>query len=203
MKPAVIIKHDHILEAAIKRFSHFGIKKTSLSEIADDLGISRPSLFYYFTDKNSLIQAVAQKLVTEFLQKIETAFLAARSVEEGLLKLTEVKRDYFKRYLLLAVQADAIEISNISSLLPTVIANAHQHLISLVSALLDRGMKERDIKKVDTEKTSLLIIDTLEAFEHRLKSCKSVIDSEEIDVLFARQQEVISLILNGLKTSDK
>ena len=61
------IKLDHILEAAIKRFSHFGVNKTTMTEIADDLAISKPALFYYFQDKNSLIAAVAEKLRDEFL----------------------------------------------------------------------------------------------------------------------------------------
>jgi AcrR family transcriptional regulator len=46
-------KRDVIIEGAIKRFIHYGINKTTMNEIAEDLSVSKPSLYYYFPDKNS------------------------------------------------------------------------------------------------------------------------------------------------------
>ncbi|MGI8637960.1 MAG: TetR/AcrR family transcriptional regulator, partial [Segetibacter sp.] len=39
-------KRDVIIQAAQKRFSHFGVDKTTMNEIADDLSISKASLYY-------------------------------------------------------------------------------------------------------------------------------------------------------------
>src|SRR4051794_37889807 len=105
MKAEGSVKHDYIVDAAIKRFSHFGVNKTKLTEIADDIGISKTSLFYYFPDKSSLLEAVGRKIIYEFLDGFEAALTSANSVGEGLLKFIEVKREYFKKYLLLALQA--------------------------------------------------------------------------------------------------
>ena len=57
-------KSELILEGAIKRFAHFGINKTSMAEIAEDLSLSKPALYYYYPDKQSLILAVAERLIT-------------------------------------------------------------------------------------------------------------------------------------------
>ena len=44
MKVANDIKKGQIVEAALRRFSHFGIAKTTFTEVAEDLGISKQVL---------------------------------------------------------------------------------------------------------------------------------------------------------------
>ena len=56
-------KREAIIEAAKKRFSHFGVGKTTMNEIADDLSISKASLYYYFPDKLNLYAAVLQTII--------------------------------------------------------------------------------------------------------------------------------------------
>ena len=51
-------KQEAIIEAAIKRFAHFGVSKTTMAEIAADLSFSKASLYYYFPDKLNLFAAV-------------------------------------------------------------------------------------------------------------------------------------------------
>src|SRR5688572_23662273 len=55
-------KQEAIITAAIKRFAHFGVSKTTMSEIAADLAISKASLYYYFPDKLNLYAAVLQTI---------------------------------------------------------------------------------------------------------------------------------------------
>ncbi|WP_262496286.1 TetR/AcrR family transcriptional regulator [Daejeonella oryzae] len=47
------------MRCAIKRFCHFGISKTSMAEIAEDLSMSKTAMYYYFPDKQNIILAVA------------------------------------------------------------------------------------------------------------------------------------------------
>lgn len=58
-------KREAIIEAAFRRFAHFGVPKTTMNEISDDLGISKASLYYYFPDKLNLFAAVLQKIIEE------------------------------------------------------------------------------------------------------------------------------------------
>ena len=59
-------KTDLIIEAAQKRFGLYGVEKTSMREIANDLKLSKASLYYYFPDKESLYKAVVEKEQKEF-----------------------------------------------------------------------------------------------------------------------------------------
>lgn len=193
------IKQDQIVEAAIKRFSHFGINKTTLAEIAGDTGISKPSLFYYFDDKRSLLEAVVCKIINEFIDVLESVFKAANSVDEALLKFIDVKRQYFKKYSLLALQADSLEMHKMSPQLLEAIGIAHKRTEQLLSDLLERGIKQNDIRAIDVRKTSMLLLETLRAFEYGIKHRTCLVKGEDIDTLFDKQKEVIELFLNGLK----
>ena len=138
MKTEVSVKHEHIIEAAIKRFSHFGVNKTTLAEIADDIGISKPALFYYFNDKNSLLEAVGQKIIDEIMKGYETSLTSARSVENGLSELIEVKRAFFKKYSLLALQAESLDINKDRTRLPEFIIEARKKTELLIANFLNK-----------------------------------------------------------------
>src|SRR5688500_17105953 len=127
------IKQEHIIEAAVKRFSYFGVNKTTMTEIAEDLAISKPSLFYYFQDKNSLIAAVAEKIINEFLDEFKTVVERASSVEQGLLSLVEMKRAFFKKYFLLALQGETIDMNKLSPVLPEIYLKGRERNEELIS----------------------------------------------------------------------
>jgi TetR/AcrR family transcriptional regulator len=56
-------KREAIIEAALKRFAHFGVAKTTMSEIGADLSISKALLYYYFPDKITLYAAVLKSII--------------------------------------------------------------------------------------------------------------------------------------------
>lgn len=200
MKAEGLVKQDHIVEAAIKRFSHFGINKTTLTEIADDLSVSKPLLFYYFNDKNSLIAAVAGKIIQESMEGFETALQQAHSVEEGLLSIVEVKREYFKKYYLLAIQSDGVDINKIPPEIKELFVGARKKTEKLISALLEKGVQQKALKPLDPEKTSHLLVETLSAFEYCIKGRKAVPEMHDIDEMFNKQKEVLEMFINGLKS---
>jgi TetR/AcrR family transcriptional regulator len=199
MKAEGTIKQEHILEVAIRRFSHFGVQKTTLADIADDLAISKPSLFYYFPDKNSLVAAVAEKITNEFLQGYKNSIDQSRTVEEALLNLIDVKRQYFKKYFLLAIQGNDAEISRLSSDIQGMYSQARQKAISLIADVLKKGMEAETLTNADPLKTSRLIVETLSAFEFCMREKRSVPEMKDIDDLFDKQKEVLTMIVNGLK----
>ena len=60
-----------IFEAALKVFARKGRDGARLQEIADEAGIHRPLLHYYFRTKQQLYEAVAERLFTEFLMSFD------------------------------------------------------------------------------------------------------------------------------------
>ena len=52
---------ERIIQKAVELFRRYGIRSVTMDEIASQLGISKKTIYQYFTDKNQLVDAVAEK----------------------------------------------------------------------------------------------------------------------------------------------
>lgn len=65
-----------IQAAARELFAQKGVQKTSLQEIADRLGITKPALYYHFGSREELVRSIVQPLIDagqEFVERQERA----------------------------------------------------------------------------------------------------------------------------------
>jgi AcrR family transcriptional regulator len=65
-------KRQRILEAARKHFRYYGVRKTTMQEIARDAGVAVGTLYIYFRDKDDLLVACTQEYVTRHRRQAET-----------------------------------------------------------------------------------------------------------------------------------
>jgi AcrR family transcriptional regulator len=54
---------QRIQAAARELFARQGVQKTSLQEIADRLGITKPALYYHFSSREELVRSIMQPLI--------------------------------------------------------------------------------------------------------------------------------------------
>jgi AcrR family transcriptional regulator len=54
---------ERIQAAARELFAKKGVQKTSLQEIADKLGITKPALYYHFASREDLLRSIVQPLI--------------------------------------------------------------------------------------------------------------------------------------------
>lgn len=77
---------QRILDAARELFAQKGVQKTSLQEIADQLGITKPALYYHFASREDLVRAILQPLIDggeDFIVRHEARPEEARALLEG------------------------------------------------------------------------------------------------------------------------
>jgi AcrR family transcriptional regulator len=78
---------ERIQEVARELFKQQGVQRTSLQDIADKLGITKPALYYHFTSREDLVRSIVQPLIDEgerFIASHESARDASpRELLEG------------------------------------------------------------------------------------------------------------------------
>lgn len=62
---------DTILETALKLFMEKGYSGTGISEIVEQAGVTKPTLYYFFNSKVGLFQAVLEEYYTELINQLK------------------------------------------------------------------------------------------------------------------------------------
>lgn len=71
------IKMDEILDVAEPLFAAKGYRKTTISDIAKEIGGARGLLYYYFKSKEEILEALINRQIAQFLAVISTMALSA------------------------------------------------------------------------------------------------------------------------------
>jgi AcrR family transcriptional regulator len=77
-------KRVAILKAAHQRLIQYGVKKTAMQEIAEDIGIAVGTLYLYFKNKNEILIAVADADAQQHLKDTEKILRSQMSASEKL-----------------------------------------------------------------------------------------------------------------------
>lgn len=193
------MKQEQILDAAIRRFTHFGVQKTNLSEIAVDLGISKPALFYYYPDKDTLVAAVEERIIGEYVEAIEQQFASTDTVKGALGKLVDVRMSFFEKYFMLASRLERTD-PMVNSRIDQVKQTLHDREVELLVRLLERGMASGEVKPLDAPKTAHLLLHTISALaQHCVRDRSLPPDHEVVKDVHEKQKQVLQLFYNGLK----
>lgn len=55
------LKRDAVLETAVKLFNERGFHATSLTDVADALNVTKPTIYHYFTNKDEILFACVRR----------------------------------------------------------------------------------------------------------------------------------------------
>lgn len=78
---------EKLLESALSAFLDFGIKRTSMGEIARRAGISPATLYRRFESKNELVEAVSVREAQRFVEYIDKRVQTVEGTENQLVEI--------------------------------------------------------------------------------------------------------------------
>lgn len=197
-------KRELIIEAAMRRFSHFGVQKTTMNEIADDIAVTQPSLYYYFPDKTSLIVAVVEKISNDYFEKLNITLGGVQCLRDVFYRVIEFRKTFIERYFMLHL-TDASTDLIIREHCGNILQNSREKEIEILARFIGAAIRRGDLDKVDPEKTSALFLDSLTGLSMWVISRserKIYPDSGEFENIVTRQQELAEVFLRGLKYKD-
>lgn len=188
-----------ILTAAQKRFGVFGVEKTSMREIADDLKLSKASLYYYFPDKESLYKAVVEKEQEEFVVKISERVLAIKEPEQLLCEYAIARLSYFRTLLNLSrLRLEAY--SDLKPVFRETIRIFKEKEKEIVIKIFEKGISTGKFSIKDKDRTASLFLDLLKGLRVSVVNDKKTlfIEEEEYDLLLEKTVAFTEIFVKGL-----
>ncbi len=192
-------KRKLIIDAALKRFSHFGIAKTSMSEVADDLKLSKANLYYYFPDKFSLIEAIAYQIIDESDATIDKAFDESNGTLDLLIRMLEMKKAYVEKYYMLILNLHEMNIHE--EKWKDLAKRLFQREVGTISRIFKQGIDRNELVTFDVASTSELYVAMIRGLALFCDQAAphALMDRDEIDRIFEKQKQAAAIVINGLR----
>lgn len=143
-----------VLRVGAREFREKGFEKTSLDEIARKLGVTKPTLYYYISDKEDIVYACGMTAADE-LTAIGNSTAGTGS---GLFALTE----FFRRYVEI-IAGDfgyclaMIEESRLEQARALDLHEKKRQTNAIVQRILERGIRDGSIVDCDTKLVSFAL----------------------------------------------
>jgi AcrR family transcriptional regulator len=192
---------QELLAAALDLFVERGFAATRLDDVAAQAGVSKGTLYLYFTNKEDLFKAVVRNTVVPIIGEAED--MAGRFEGNSTELLRMIMYSWWERI-------GATKLSGITKLMmaessnfPEVARFYHDEVIERANGMLyraiSRGIESGEFRKVDVQQATQVLVAPmlmLMMWKHSFNVCH--IEPVDIPSYLACY---IDLMLNGLSTS--
>lgn len=93
------VGRDGILDAAAKLFSEKGFEATSINDLARAVGLSKATVYHYFSDKNEIYIDVILRTLNALCEHVEAAIAGEKSAASKFRRYAEAHAQYFEAHL--------------------------------------------------------------------------------------------------------
>jgi Transcriptional regulator len=140
-----------ILDAARRRFAHYGLTKTTMNEISNDIGMSKAALYYYFADKETLFIAVLKEDIGEFEKAVQELLDKPTRAAHKLKKYVVIRNKFFRNMRNLT----KLEKASLGELVNPVFNELRSMLLEtekrMVLKILEQGIKSKEFVRFPLE----------------------------------------------------
>ncbi len=197
------VKLEQILSAAQERFGHYGLSKTTMNDIADVIGMSKASLYYYFKDKESVFIAVAEKEQEYFVQEMKKIIHSSFKAEFMLLGYVDLRIKLLKKLLTLGKfsYGNYLEVKPLLNLL---MQKFRKEEMNMVADIIKIGVEKKEFSVENIKNYAELFLDILRGLRQEATISKYTesgivaIPPKEYQKLRQKTQMFTGLFIKGI-----
>jgi AcrR family transcriptional regulator len=181
-----------ILNAARELFFQFGFSKTCMDDIAAQSGLAKPTLYYYYDNKEAIFNEIVMEEANNFIESLDKAIAEEGTVEQKVTRFYQTIYDNLKKY--------AAELARLPEALSThsphgkpVINRIREMMMGRLEMLLEYGMNEGVFEIKDKE-----------AYKNAISFMTGFLNHEWMRSYPPEMREnvvntMITILINGLK----
>lgn len=190
-------KREEIAEAAIRVFNRKGFQGASITAVAEELGVERASLYYYFSSKEALFDDVVRTVVErnlDFVKRIAASDISPRRKIRDLI--VALMSSYGEHYPLfyIYIRENLSHVSDARSDWSATMREMNRQTTDAVTAIIEEGYADKSIRKIGDARVVAYGIFGLVGWTHRwFRPAESSVSAEEIGKTYAE------MVLSGIE----
>jgi AcrR family transcriptional regulator len=153
------LKRQIVLRTAARVFSQRGFHQTTLSDIAKELHIAKPTLYHYFKSKDEILLQIQQAAIAQMTTVElgpETSAVSGRDLlEEFIVRYVEMIVDDFGTCLIKTGDLP-LEPAN-----RTIVRKGSKEIEKMMREILRRGVKDKSLATPDPKITAMFLFGSL------------------------------------------
>ncbi len=161
MKPEKI---ESILDTARKMFARYGLRKTSLEEVARMARVAKATIYNYFGSKDSVYLEVLRREVDEVVEKVSSSVAQETSPKDKLVAFARAKFRYMRQ----AINILNLDREGVEKLLPSaegIRSELFEQEVNIIRSILNEGVEKGVFHTNNTLLTARAIAHGLRGFE--------------------------------------
>jgi TetR/AcrR family transcriptional regulator len=153
-------KLEIIINAAQKRFAHYGLCKTTMNEIATDVGMGKASLYYYFPDKETLFESVIKKEQQVFFDEMNKFLNSDMEAMLQLKKYVKLRSQHF-RHLLNLSKLRSEFFHNGKPVYTKAFESFNNMELEMVANIIQHGIATKEFKRINKHEYAEFLVHLL------------------------------------------
>lgn len=194
-------KLEAILNAAQRMFGQYGLTKTTMTEIATEVGMGKASLYYYFPTKESLYEAVLVKEQGHFIQEIQKSIKPSASA-------ISILRLYSKKRMMLfqnCVNLSKVSFENLVSAVPCVkrlVVDFGNKEVDVIQTVVELGIENGEFEKVDAKEHAQFLVEIMTGLRIAAKKKREnmVFEKDDYAALGKNMSMAIEMFISSIAT---
>jgi len=184
-------REEKIIDAAVRVFSRYGVKRTTMNDIAQEAGVVRQTLYNAYANKEEILRAVIQLFNERALAAIEAGSAEAATLDEKLDILFEhmVVRPF--ELLNATPHADEI-VEGVNDAGKEEMSSAYQRYRQMIESLLTPYEITAKARGVTAAQLSDLVVHAVKGFKHDARNKKHL-----LELLKSLKVLVLTLVANA------
>jgi AcrR family transcriptional regulator len=197
-KDAYLQKRREIARAAAEVFNRKGFRGTSVGAVADALGMSRASLYYYIPDKHTLFDELITESIESNVTRAEEIRAAEGSaVEKIRMMIVDIMRISARNYplLYLFLRENLSQVAPERTEWSRHVRGLNRRYEQILIAIIEEGVRNGELRPVASPRLMAYGIFGMTGWTSRWFDPKTSLETaEEIGAAFAE------MVLSGIRT---
>lgn len=139
------VKMERVFDAATTVFSNYGFKRTSMNDIANSAGISRPALYLMFENKEDIFRQLATYRQNQAIDEAETELSASSPIDDRIVSaILAYERIYYEP---IAASPHGAEFMDINlSVAQKDMENGRKRLVKILSDGINQAIASGELE---------------------------------------------------------